>query len=500
MTQPKQMTEVEYTELRARAAEVAAPLGAFYTPDTGRIGTVFNQSLSQLPEKPPVNPKAPCKFAFIEEPMAVLAANANDVFKALTYGTQQWQHLAESLRNAAMEYQKSDENSAEAITTGGENAAEAVTTGGEQASTPPSDSAAPRRRLGSSAKDREVYNDLSVDANKGGLEGVKGACELLRAYGDPTNQTKGDQETQPLRDFADAWLSYRTLLREAKDRFRPFQSWSGPAHDTAAKNMSDQSNWCDTMAANCLKLAQQAETIIKAHKVAVQNHPTNGAQGGNAHAHDWLATDQGNETDLETLNMRYLFWRCNPTTSGCGSYGWTTRGDKHGTCKYKYEVCQYTWNTFQLNGYRNFESRFKKLQELSDAAQIAYREAVFHAVSPLTSPMPPTAKDLIPPKPDAKPDDNDKKPDEHDKKPDDNDKKNEPVIPIVKPVNPVKPTPRTPSMPQMPMMPQMPTMPSEPDAEAVDAGRAAAAGAGVKPASFGGAGGGGGPSVPLAPA
>ena len=485
MTQP--MTEVEYTELIARAGEIAAPLGAFYASDAGagRVGPVRKD----LPKPPPhrwpglgtkrapteEEVKEPCDFPWIAQPMYMLATNAQDLMDHLSYGVQQWQHLADSLRNAAMIYQKTDENAADAITTGGVQ---------EPAPAPASTDGRPGKKL--------VGGQRRPDNLDTTNKAVKDACGHLRRFADTDHQKNGDLETKSLSRFADEWQKYQQILLDARHRFRPFQSWSGDTHDMVEKELLQHIAWCETMAANCVSLANQARTIIKAHKDAVRDHPTNGAET-TAHANDNHAPDTGQETDLATLMVRYIRYYCsNPYETGwfeknhCGSEGW----HKDSGCHFAGgEDCDYVDKPDDLNGYRNFEKRFKKLQDDSDRAQENYKNAVW-GLSPISSPTPPQATPIPRPAPPKPPDPN-------------------PVNPVnpVNPINPVKPTPNMPFMPQMPQVPQMPQMPTEPDeAAAAGAGRLTGAGVkpaslggGVKPASFGGAGGGGGPSMPLTP-
>lgn len=469
MTDPQPLN-VEYAELLARAHEVAAPIGAFYSPVDFLPGSGTWQ---HLPDPPPTTVKAPSGFDWMQRALKILTTNVEDLTAHLQDGAQQWANLATSLHNAALAYEKIDDNAAKAINHDGAASIEPVSLGGTGSaqpagSLPPSGSVSGSADPGAATLGSDSAPAALSDTENAEFSTVGGRVQLL---------LKGDQGAA-LRSFADRWDNYRQLLTDCRVRFRPFKDWTGAARGKVEDNMGQQRSWCDTVSALCSQVSQQATAIADAHDAAVKAHPTN--QGD-------PDTPAGAETDLQTLGERFERYWCDPSVRRetptfyyniCGSTGW----HEDATCHYNGGTrCDWTQKANDLNGSKNFEKRYKNIQDLSDKAHDDYKTKV-SSISTTSAPAPPAAYPISPPQPNPTP---------------------------VDPVNPDNP--HFPVMPQMPQMPMMPPMPDEPDADALNGltgaparlasgvgGKPPSLG-GVKPASLGG-GGGGMPKMPLAPA
>ena len=470
MTDPQPLN-VQYAELLARAHEVAAPIGAFYSPVDFLPGSGTWQ---HLPDPPPTTVTAPSGFPWMQRALTILTTNAQDLTSHLQDGAVQWANLATSLHNAALAYEKVDDNAATAINHDGAASIEPFSLGGgasaQSASTlPPSGSVS------------ESADPVTLGSAPAALSNTE-SDEFSTVAGRVQMLLQGDQG-RSLRAFADQWDNYRQLLTDCRVRFRTFKDWTGAARGKVEDNMGQQRSWCDSIAALCSQVSQQATAIADAHDAAVKAHPTNCGDPD---------TPVRAETDLQTLGERFEDYWCDPAQrhvntwshNTCGSTGW----HRDATCHYNDNWtasggnrCDWEQKANDLNGSKDFENRYKNIQNLSDTAHSNYQTKV-SSISTTSAPEPPAAYPISPPQPNPTP---------------------------VDPVNPDNP--HFPVMPQMPQMPMMPPMPDEPDADALNGltgapARLTGAG-GVKPPSLGGVtpaslggGGGGIPKMPLAPA
>jgi hypothetical protein len=221
-----QTLSVEFDELMARANELAAP----------------------IPAPPRLTPIAPCRLQMIKErPTQELLYSASDLRDYLAAGERERQRLAQSLRNAAIAYQGTDEGAAEALTNN--TSVSAVMPGLADGD---NDQATLTERVSLMASEAPPY-----------LPVHKAAADLLW----------GDQGISFL-EFADAWAAYaQTLLDARRRRFRLFLNWDSDASRSVEQNFDQHKQWLEQMAKLCEQLAAQTRRIVSAHRWAVTAHP-----------------------------------------------------------------------------------------------------------------------------------------------------------------------------------------------------------------------------------
>jgi hypothetical protein len=238
MTGPA-MVKVEYEELIVRAAELERPI----TDSQGR-------------GIPAENPQPPCALAIssanVKKAAEVLRDGSDDMRRYLTEFETVRKVLAQSLRNAAKAYRAVDEEAADAVrslTPMTAVALDAVDAGSPSAA-----------RFGAVVP--AATSDPSADEIYDGLHTVEQIAQQLEQL---------DQGAS-LDRFADQWANYKDALRRARDRFRPFQEWTGDASSAVVANFDSQRRWLDSMASLSGQLATQAQTVVDEFRSLRKQH------------------------------------------------------------------------------------------------------------------------------------------------------------------------------------------------------------------------------------
>ncbi len=395
---------VEKDELLARAAELEQP----------------------MPTLPSGNPVAPCALSPATGAAVQLALNADALRLYLAACEREWQRLAQSLRNAAKAYEEvdqgaaddlNDDSSASAVQAGSANAGNAVTL------------------LCDPDEDYVLASPPPAPPFEYPYYEVRQAATDLEA----------PDQGVAFAGFARDWDNYQRRLQETTVRFRPFEKWDGLAALAVEGNFDLQRSYVYSMAQLCTQVANQALTVVAAHKWAVVEHPS---------AYEVSECDKWYKSYVET-SPQYIY--------------------------------------LAMQWYYDLQ---KKSEEV--LAEYVRRGSIpLAAVNPRN---PPTATRIDPPPDPGKPDPDDG----GDGTPDDgtpDDGLPDDGLPDTS-TKPPTPSTGTPSLPSA-------GMPPTDNAALTDAlkdlsASSAGVGAGMKPASVGGAGGGVGgvgmPSVPLVPA
>lgn len=216
--------QVDTQELRARAAELQAPI----------LG---------LPSK---NPVPSCGLALAATRARDIGLNAAVLRTYLDTGEQERQRLAQALRNAAQAYDQLDQHAAEEINTGG--SVSAVT---------PDPVEIPASTAGRPQLPPNTTNGADYLSWKTGVPQVH----------------SGDQGAS-LAKFSEALTDYRRNLLAATQRFVPFQSWYGDAATAAQQALEQHRQWLYQMADLCNALASQADDLKSAQRWIWEHHPT----------------------------------------------------------------------------------------------------------------------------------------------------------------------------------------------------------------------------------
>lgn len=238
MTQPQTMS-VQYEELMARADELE----------------------NLLPPPPPGNngfsgPGAPpCIFVDSIDATKQLSLSADNIRIYLNNGQQQWDILAQSLRDAAKAYEQTDTSAADEISNGDSSPKTEV---------PDQD---PATTTTSSTVPPTSYNSYAVSKTSqtsGNYYDVKDAAYDV-----------GDYNAGVAVDaFATDWANYATPLEATTYAFRPFQYWEGAAAAAFESAFDQQRSWVVQMVPLCTDLAAQASTLVAATRTLYSTHPT----------------------------------------------------------------------------------------------------------------------------------------------------------------------------------------------------------------------------------
>lgn len=219
---------VEYDELMKRADELEVP----------------------IPGPSDYSPQPPSQLAQATGAASQLALSADDMRKYMAAGMREWEKLAESLRNAAKAYEETDAAAADSITN--ETSVSAV-------------SVAP-----------SPYTDEELDALLYTAGGANPAIDPLPYY--PVEEAAYDiaelDQGTGFYSFADEWEAYQVAMRQAFDRFRPFEYWEGDAAGAVESSMQQQRDWLAQMADRCGEMATQAREVVAAQRTALPVHPT----------------------------------------------------------------------------------------------------------------------------------------------------------------------------------------------------------------------------------
>lgn len=222
MTQPQTMT-VEQTEILARATEIEEAMTAA-----------------------PTNVVADaCALQVAVNAAQQLNLNADNMRTYLAAGYQEWQKLAQSMRNAAKAYGEVDDDSAQVMNSDGQGSVSAHSAGTGNAGaaalgdTPTVQAAGPN------------FTDLKTAAGQ-----IEQPDQGVSAAG-----------------FRDAWVSYNLKLQSMKKRFRPFQDWTGDAAAAVTASMEQQGEWLDRMAQTSVAMAKQGGFVADSQRTAYANHP-----------------------------------------------------------------------------------------------------------------------------------------------------------------------------------------------------------------------------------
>ncbi|RFD27258.1 secretion protein EspB [Mycobacterium uberis] len=222
MTQSQTMT-VEQTEILARAAEIESAMTAAPT------NIVANA----------------CALQVAVNAAQQLNLNAYNMRIYLAAGYQEWQKLAQSMRNAAKAYGEVDEDSAQVMNNDGQGSVSAHSAGTENGSVVAL-GGTPTVKLG-----RPDFIDLKTAAT----------------------QIEQPDQGASAASFRDAWIKYNLKLQEMKKLFRPFRDWTGDAAAAVTVSMEQQSEWLDRMAKTSVAMAKQGDFVADSQRTAYVNHP-----------------------------------------------------------------------------------------------------------------------------------------------------------------------------------------------------------------------------------
>jgi hypothetical protein len=221
------MLKVEYDELMARAAELEVP----------------------LPAPPQQNPQSPCNISFVVDSRTQLDYSASAIRESVKRAEQEYQILADSLRNAALAYEQADQAAADALSN--------ESTGTPEAAPPPS------------AKKSGEYGTFEAPPETPGYDGY---YDLRQAIADIEAPDQGPAYTK----FQNDWNAYVLALQseEVMWRFRPFEYWEGASAESVEANFEQQKKFLIQLGGgSCYQIAGQASRVVDAHKWAITVHP-----------------------------------------------------------------------------------------------------------------------------------------------------------------------------------------------------------------------------------
>ena len=238
MTAPAaRITKVEYQELLARAAELEQPI----LDKQGRGA-------------PTLTPQPPCALPIVKRAAADLDLSAENLRYSLKAFDTTRQKLAEALRNASRAYLLADSGAAEAINNE-TSVSEAVLAATDEAGS------------GSAM----LRGAATLGAHKP-PEPLPPEIDELHVLETTAMQLEQLDQGASLNHFIELWTAYRIALRDARERFRPFQEWHGDAADAVFANFESHRDWLNDTASLCQRLIDQTQPIVDAFRELRSHH------------------------------------------------------------------------------------------------------------------------------------------------------------------------------------------------------------------------------------
>ncbi len=238
-----EMLSVEYDELIARAAELEAP----------------------LPAAPAEAPVPPCEVPFVVDSATQLGLSSGAIRDCIRYCEQEYQALAQSLKNAAQAYEEVDAAAAESM--GGESSgsgATAESSGGDSQALSGGDGQAMGR---TDARTPEGWTPYVI---------LPDSVELPYYDVDTAaRDIEAPDQGPAFSGFAGDWDSYAlTLQQDVMPRLRAFEYWDGTAAKAVEANFEAHKKYTIGLVGYCNQIAAQARQVVAAHKWAVTEHPS----------------------------------------------------------------------------------------------------------------------------------------------------------------------------------------------------------------------------------